>query len=82
METEKLNCCRCIVVWISVAPSACCPDQGFPARQDALLHRGIFLQCGQARSGPFITPVLAPGARAQHSTNPRLVSGTDFSASP
>lgn len=74
-------------VWVSIGHSApCsapwCPGPGHLARQDVLLHRVIFLQCGQAGSGPFVPPVLVPRARAQHSTNPRLVSGTDCSASP
>lgn len=73
--------------WVSMGPSACCPDTpcSGPAdlvRQDVLLHRGIFLRCDQAGYGPFIPPVLVPRARAQHSTNPRLVSGTDCSAIP
>lgn len=59
-----------------------CPGSGCLQRQEALLRRGILLQHGQAGSGPFVPPVPVPRARAQPSTNPRVVSGTDCSASP
>lgn len=86
MEMEKDNCCWCIAE--SVSPQDVLPAAQMPFVQDWGAQRGrIFcstgeLLCSQAGSGPFVPPVRVPRARAQHSTNPRLVSGTDCSASP